>query len=396
MRLLHPLLAVGVLVLEALVVWWAVAQMGSMEATAGDVAPAISSVATPVTEKRWVVWYGEDGRVHRQRVDADAYVELQHSLRQVREEDLHRLTALATEYLRIDLQPVFDDLATRRESFLVTLFDFGTSSSLLGTALTAAEKVQKPEQKPEDEKTPLDMVREATAEEVVDRFRAQLIVPEATLRGVRATAGRSLALLRQDLLQDCDRYDRAFRGFVLESTTTMETLDAGAGWQVDIAWRPETATFRSLCAGLRHTDPGIYLAESLILEAFKNAETPLRSEALDLVRPIAESALELAKYSEDTTISFSKWGLSRSWAHPPALLVTYLSNMRILARRVGERLDVRRWRPRFRVTLQKILEKFQIDLTDRLKRTCDEFIIAELDRIELGLAARGEGVWSTP
>ncbi|CAK0758246.1 conserved hypothetical protein [Gammaproteobacteria bacterium] len=389
MRLAHPLLAIGVLVLEALLIWWAIAQMRPMEAAAGDVAMA---AAVPVPAKRWVVWYGEDGRVHRQRVDADAYAELQHSLHQVREEDLHRLTSLVAEYLRIDLQPVFDDLATRRDSFLVTLFDFGTSSALLGAALTAAEKAQEAA----GEKTPLDLVREAAAEEVIDRFRAQLIVPEATLRAVRATAGRSLSLLRQDLLQDCDRYDRAFRSFVLESTTTMETLDASAGWQVDIAWRPETATFRSLCAGLRRTDPGIYLAEPLLQEIFANAEPPLRGEALDLVRPIAETALEITKYGEDTATSFSKWGLPRSWAHPPAVFMSYVANTRVLARRVGERLDVRRSRPRFRVVLQQTLDELQASFTDRLKRICNEFIIAELERIELGLAARGEGVWSTP
>ncbi|CAK0739669.1 conserved hypothetical protein [Gammaproteobacteria bacterium] len=392
MRLVHPLLAIGVLILEALLIWWAIGQMEPTEATAGDVVVAV----TPVMAKRWVVWYGEDGRVHRQQVDAEAYTELQRSLRQVREEDLQRLIGLAAGYLRVDLQPVFTELSARGESFLVTLFDFGTSSALLGAALTAAEKVRNPESGAEKEKEPLDSVREATAEEVVSRFRAQLLVPETTLRALRAAAGRSLALLRQDLLQDCDRYDRAFRGFVLESTTTMETLDATAGWQVDIAWRPETATFRSLCVGLRHTDPGVYLAESMLLETFTKADPPLRTEALELVRPIAETALELNKYSEDTTDSFSKWGLSRSWAHPPALLVSYVAHTKILARRVGERMNVRYKRPHLRETLRGILEQLQTDLTDRLKRTCNEFITAELGRVELGLAARGEGVWSTP
>jgi hypothetical protein len=368
--------------------------MGAMEAVAEEVA-AVSAptVASLVTARHWVVWYGNDGRVYRQQVDGNAYAELKHSLRQVREEDLQRLKGLASDYLRIDLQPFFADLAERRDTFLITLFDFGTSSALLGTALTAAEKVRGLESGEES----LAQIRESAAKEVVNRFRAQLIAPEATLRTLRAATGRSLTLLKQDLLQDCDRYDRAFRGFVLESTTTMETLDATAGWQVDIAWRPEVATFRSLCTGLRHIEPGIYLAESSLAEAFAKAEPSVYNEALDLVLPIAKTALEVDRYAEKTSASLGAWGLfPKDWMHPPATLVSYLAHPRVLARRVGERLNVRRKRPHLRITLQKTLEELQLDLIERLKRTCDEFIVAELDRIELGLAARGEGVWSAP
>ena len=89
--------------------------------------------------RHWVVWYGNDNRVHRQQVNADDYLELRTSLNQVREEDRERLKQLANEYLKIDLKSVFTDLDARREAFLIGIFDFGASSSLLGTALTAAE-----------------------------------------------------------------------------------------------------------------------------------------------------------------------------------------------------------------------------------------------------------------
>ncbi len=396
MRLFSSPLASRALILVALLIRW---PMEQAEVAGGAMLLASPvALAVPTTAQRWVVWYGDDDRVHRQQVDASGYSELQRSLRQAQEEDRHRLSDLATGYLRVDLQSVFAELAARQETFLATLFAysnnsaFGTSFSLLGTALTAADKAGKLE----DRAQALSIVQGTVADEVVSLFRAQLIAPETTLRALRTAADRSLALLRKDLLQDCDRYDRAFRGFVLESTTTMETLDTKAGWQVDIAWRPETATFRSLCAGLRYTDPGVYLAEASLLQAFANAEPPVRSEALGLVRAMATSALEVDKYTEDTTATLGRWGLSRNWAHPTAAFVSYIANTRILARRVGEQLDGRHWRSRFRETLRKAIEQLQPDLTNRLQHTCDEFIATELDRVQLGLAARGEGTWSMP
>ncbi|CAK0756266.1 conserved exported hypothetical protein [Gammaproteobacteria bacterium] len=390
-RILPLRRVVGVLILQSLLIW----ETGSTAAaTVEEPVAAAMPIVPSSAEQHWLVWYGNDNKVHRQQVDGNAYAELRQSLRQVREEDLHRLKNLANDYLRIDLESIFTDLDARRESFLLTLFDFGTSSSLLGTALTAAGQALK--SNAENAEAALEQVREATAKEVVNQFRTHLIAPQTMLRALRAAAGRSLGLLKQDLLQDCDRYDRAFRGFVLESTATMETLDVMTGWQVDISWRPETATFRSLCAGLRHVDPGIYLVESSLAESFVNAEPSMYNEALELVLPIAKTSLELNNYTENASTSLGAWGIPKNWANPPATVVSYIAHTQILARRVGERLDVRRKRPRLRVTLQKTLDELQVDLVERLRRTCDEFITTELDRIELGLAARGEGVWSMP
>lgn len=342
--------------------------------------------------RHWLVWYGNDNRVHRQQVNANDYLELRNSLNQVRTEDRERLIKLADEYLKVDLRTVFVELDARRESFLMSLFDFGASSSLLGTALTAAETALSLKN---DERA-LEQVREITAKELVSRFRSQLIAPRGMLRTLRSAAGRSLNLLKQDLLQNCDRYDRAFRGFVLESNTTMETLDDSNGWQIDISWRPETATFRSLCAGLRQIDPGIFLVESALMESFSNAEPVIYNEALELVLPIVKTALELKAHTADTVNSLGSWGIPEILASPPATIISYISYTKPLARRIGERLDVRHKRPMFRIILQKTLDTLQADLMARLKRTCDEFITTELDRIELGLAARGEGVWSLP
>ena len=393
MRRTPTTLLVRVLILAALLGGWP-DRVEMVGAAVGSVVSdrTAADAATSEAARRWVVWYGDDDRIHRQQVDAGGYADLQHSLRHVREEDRQRLNNLADTYLRIDLQPVFADLAERRDAFGINLFGFSMSSALLGAALDAAEKVPPLT----DADHALGLVQTAAVDELVAHFREQVTQPELTLRALRAAAGRSLALLRQDILQDCDRYDRAFRGFVLESTTTMETLDAKAGWQVDIAWRPETATFRSLCTGLRYTDPGTYLAEALVLQDLAHAELPIRKEAIELVHTIATSAIETNRYTDDTTHSLSKWGLPQSWAHPPALFISYMANTRVLARRIGEQLDRRRYLLPVREILRTSLDQLQADLTEHLKRTCDDFIATELDRVELGLAARGEGTWSTP
>ncbi|CAK0763290.1 conserved exported hypothetical protein [Gammaproteobacteria bacterium] len=379
MTRLHPLLLAGVLL--------------GMIAAGRSGAGAEPSASAMIPQGRWVAWYAIDGRIHRQWVKVDAYEELRAALHQVQEEDRQRLTGLAAEYLRIELQSVLDDLNGRREPFLFTLFDFGTSSALLGTALSTAEQARAAGQ---DGTVAVDAIREAVSEEVIQKTRAQLLIPENTLRAIRAAASRVLSRLRQDLLQDCDRYDRAFQGFVLESATVMESLDTTAGWQVDLAGRPETATFRSLCEGVRHSDPGAYLVESAMAASFTNAENSLRPYSLELVRTLAETSLEVAHYTEDKAASFSSWGWPQNWSHGPAAVVSYFAYTKVFARRVAERLDVRRWRPYFRGVVQKMLEDLEADLIQRLKGTCDEFISSEMGRIELGLAARGEGAWSTP
>jgi len=390
---IHPSIGTAVLGLETLLIWWAIAQVEPAVSSKVKDIPHEARTIQPLTTPRWVVWYGNNDQIHRQQVDSGAYRELRQSLHQARAQDQERLVALAANYLSIDLQPVFAEIVGRREPFLISMFDFGSSSAILGAALSAAETAQR---SPNQEEA-LDQVRAAAATKMVDRYRDQLIAPETTLRSLRDAAGRSLELLRQDLLQNCDRYDRAFRGLVSSFPTTIETLDPAAGWQMDVALRQETVTFRSLCTGLREVDLGVYVVETVLREALTATDAVIYQEGLEIVVPIAQTALEIAKYIEANTDTFSEeWGLSREWARTPAKITSYISYVRILARRVGERLDVRRKRPRLRLTIQKKLDQLQGELMEHLKTTCNEFIATELDRIELGLAARGEGFWSKP
>ncbi len=400
MSLVRPTLVVRILVLVTLLSGWSTDPMGLVEAVVGSTPPAPSM--------RWVVWYGDDARIHRQQVDAEQYRVLRHALQEAQTEDHQRLMDLATGYLRVDLQPTFTDLATRQETFLNNVFfleprlfssshpPYGQARAVATAMVTAGYLATEKTQKSDSPESVLQSVQTAIVEDLVTRFRTQVLDPESTVRALRTAANRSLSLVRQNLLQDCDRYDRAFRGFVLESTTTMETLDAKAGWQVDIAWRPETATFRSLCVGLRYTDPDVYLVQPALLELFQRAEKPLRDEAFPLFPSLAKHILGVKQYTDETTSSLGKFGLSDTWAHPPVAFVNYLNNVTPLIRHTRVIMDPRRLQPRLRELLRTTAEQLQANIMDTLKPVFDRFITSGLEDIDLGLAARSEGAWSTP
>ena len=345
----------------------------------------------------WIVWYGDDAAVYRLRVSATVYGDLYATLRKSLAEDQVRLESLAGGHLSAELAPVFAELPPRLEPFLDDLFDLSTSVSLLGRALSIAidagqraDPIATTEQVTEQVG---EQTRARLAEEVVTRFRNAVLLPGLTFRALRGASGRAFRMLRQDLLEDCNRYDRAFRDFILTTPGTVETREGGAGWRPDPSWQQGNATFLSLCQDLRRTDAG-QLSDSSVTESFAAAEDTVRAQALELVRPMADTAIEVALSTANITTALSTFGLPKSWAKVLATGLGYLLSPWTLTNRILDQLGGTEGRDRFMVGLQATLDGLQTDTLQRLHSVYRGFIAAEVERIGLNLTARSEGAWS--
>lgn len=245
---LHGLVIAGVLLLALGVVggWWI---LGQHIDARSNIANESSRKGTKATNTKdlgiWVVWYGDDTAVYRLRVNSVAYEDLYATLRQSLAQDQMRLESIAGGHISAMLAPIFAGLPARIEPFLDDLFSVTNSASLLGKALGfAIEAVKESNHAPEQITAQAqETTRTHLADEVVIGFRDAVLLPGFTLRALRGASGRAFSLLRQDLLENCDRYDRAFRNFVLSTAGTVESREGELGWRPDPSWQQGNATF---------------------------------------------------------------------------------------------------------------------------------------------------------
>jgi hypothetical protein len=144
---------------------------------------------------------------------------------------------------------------------------------------------------------------------------------------------------------------------------------------------------------LRRTDAG-QLSDASAMAAFAAVEEAVRAQALELVRPMAETAVGVAQSANGIAASLGGYGLSSGWARPLASCLGYLTSSWTLMARALDRLGGSQGRERFAVGLQATLDGLQTDGLQRLHTVYRGFIATELERIGLNLAARSEGVWS--
>jgi hypothetical protein len=397
----YGLLAAGglLLLLSSLAAWWMVDLSPNTDATTTPHSDDKPATANKGDAKIWVVWYGDDAALYRLRVSTAAYADLYAALRKALAQDQVRLESVAGGHLYAELTPIFAELPPRLGAFLESLFDLSNSSSLVGEALDAAtEAIRATDASTTTEVQNAENAREQTrihlADEVVTRFRDSVLLPGFTLRALRAASGRAFALLRQDLLEDCNRYDQAFRGFVLSAPGTVETRDGDAGWRADPSWQQGNATFLSLCQDLRRTDAG-QLSDASVMGAFAAAEEAVHAQALELVRPMAGTAVDVALSTHGIATTLGNtFGLASGVARPIASGISRVSSAWTLVSRTFDRLGGAQSRERFSVGLQATLDALKTDGLQRLHSAYRSFIAAELEHIGLNLSARSEGVWS--
>jgi hypothetical protein len=362
------------------------------------VAPRVLSapVNAVLRETAWVVWYGADDRIYRRAASAD-YQELYFALHQSLSDDRDRLNALAWGYFKTELEPVLAELRPRLKPWLDDALGLGESFSRFGLALQNASEIL--QQKPVDlaENALVATLKKSLADGLVQKFRLEVLGAGATQRALRAAAERALSLLRHDLLQNCDRYDRAFRWFVLNTPGTVESLEDESAWYPDPSWQPTTATFLSLCEGLRHAPAGVgIVAEDQLTQSFAAFEVKIFELALAHMENTAQSALQVAREQADYVTDLEDFGVTAPWAGPPAWFAAYITSPWRIGRTVWRGLGGSAVRAALTTDLAAAADHFGETLQRHLYQTGLDYLEAELERMTLGLAARSEGGWSIP
>ncbi|KOR30788.1 hypothetical protein TI04_04095 [Achromatium sp. WMS2] len=343
----------------------------------------------------WLVWYGDDTVVYRLRVNTLAYDDLYASLRQSISQDQMRMESIAGSHLMAMLSPVFAELPPRLEPFLDNLFNISSSASFLSQALSVANAaVANSDQLAEDKAIQArERARLSLANDVVVRFRDSVLLPGFTLRALRAASNRAFLMVHQDLLENCDRYDRAFRDFVLKTTGTVESRDGDMGWRPDPSWQQSNATFLSLCPELRNPNVS-QLADTPLIEAFTSVEDVVRAQALELVRPLTETSVNIALRTDSIANGINSLWIPHSLADPVAVGISSVTSVWTLTSQALNQLGGAAGRERFNTGLKATLDGLQTDSLQRLHSLYRSFIATEVERIGLNLAARSEGVWS--
>lgn len=344
--------------------------------------PSVAPTKAAIQPGLWLVWYATDIRVYRLQVPRPTYESFDTALRKAMAQDEERLLAIADGFLETEIEPVLATVPDQLNPFLERLFSLGNGAVMLHKALESAG-------------TPaatLASVQTQLAGEVVKSFQHSLVTADTTLAALRGAAARTFAWLRQDLLYNCDRYDRAFREFVLTSPGTVETMERKTNWRPDPSWQQSTATFLSLCEGLRRIDVG-HLADTYLQETLV-AATRVQASAMEQVRPLAETAMGVEARTAAIRASWGELGLSMDWAQPLASGLSYAASSGSLLARLHQWWSRTQTRQAFATLLQAVLEQLRQDVRQRLHLAYHGFIEGEMRRIGVNLAVRSQGVWS--
>lgn len=347
--------------------------------------PVMTQVAEPMDTPLWVVWYDDGARVYRLQVERPAHNILYQTLQQALIEDQERLNLIAEKLLRRTMEEGFAALPEQVPAFAETLSGWSMGAGLLYLGLDVAAR---PDVTAEE-------VDEQLADQVAVQFRRGVLVADSTVHALRGASKQILEQLRRDLLLHCDRYDRAFQHFVLMAQGTVENLDGEAGWQPDSSWQHSTATFRSLCTGLRQVNAS-HSSDPVLRQVFAQAEARVRQQARHWVRPVADTARTVRARVVGMAQFWERQGLTPGLAKPMASALGYTASAGTLVAQLYTGLDVPAAPKIMADSMNQVLDALREATHQQLQQLYRDFITAELERVQIGLAARGTGAWSQP
>lgn len=346
--------------------------------------PAMAPIPASLT---LLLWHDAEAVARRGHVDAGDYTEFSASLKRSMDEDRARLRLIAAEHLRAELEPALGLLPTRIPAFADEIFTYSTSASLLLDAVRAVDGAVEPNSRP----GAVEKAHGAVVAKLVNRYRAVVLSPEVTLGPVRNAIGRAYSALRRDLLSNCDRYDRAFRGFLRSHATGVEILDNASGWRPDRDWNPEGASFRSLCHTLRLADGGHYVVDAKVLAELAEPAMVVHELLAELSRPIAEVAVDAAVSTASSQHFLEGVGLPADWAYYPARTVGLALSNWAMAWQVLDCMDAADNRGKVETHLRDALQGARVAITEKALAALIDFVSLRLDGMESVLAARGDG-----
>lgn len=358
-------------------------------------APAPAPVPEPAPAPKalkLLQWHDAEALPHRGEVDAGDYAEFASSLRRSMDEDRARLRLIAVEHLRSELEPALGILFQRMPAFIDEVFSYGTAVSLLTEAIYAIDGAVD------------EAARDATVEQahaaasrfLVGRYREVVLSPEMTLAPLRTAIGAAYGALRRDLIGNCDRYDRAFRGFIRAHARSVEILDSAGGWRPAGDWASETATVRSLCHTLRLADGGRYMLDEKVLSEISEPGMTVHELLAGITRPPAIVAVNAAITTAGAMHFLEEFGLPSSWAYPPARMAGLAASNWAMAWQVLERLDEMANRPKLQNHLREALQETRAAITGKALAALVEFVSLRLDGMETVISAYGESGGTGP
>jgi hypothetical protein len=387
-------------VLVVLVAW--IGQSLLIPSPAPPPAPEDRRVPAPVAlldlppplrpESAWVTWYGPDGRIYRRPI-TDAYRELYAALQRSLAEDRLRLQLLSRRYLQREVEPVLSALGPRLEPFLERMASLTAGLDRLRQAVGSVP--------PGSADFASSAAREqalqaALTEALVDAFDSRVLGGGAARRQLRTATGRALELLRSDLLQLCDRYDRAFRWFILHTPGSVWVLTEPDSWRPAQGWRAVEEAIPSLCQGLRLAPAGAGPAVEQALDMTLDTLTvAVRTTFQPPVRRTAQAAAELARQAQGYAERLRGLGWSADLAWSSALVGAYLTSAWTVLRTAWDGLGGDLAQTELAIDLGIALAAVPDTVRLRLHEILDDYVAAELERMALGLDARSRGAWSS-
>lgn len=361
--------------------------------------PAVEVAMAPLTlgthrlppEARWVVWHDNNGQIHRRPAGAD-YAELYAALQRSLDEDRIRLQVLGRDYLRPSTTPVLRRVEARLGDFMDQVGATGARLSRLDRALATVVAQTPPELTPAQRHT---HAQQALTEHLGDAFTTQVLDGSGSVLQLQGAAQRALGLVRQDILQLCERYDRAFLWFLLHTPGSVQVQGAEGKWQPARAWQPATASQASLCRGLRAAVAGAGPAvDRALSDSFTATRAAVREALYAYADATAETVARLADRQQRYRGALRQTGLPDGAARPLSTLAVYLrspvSLLRASVGPVGTDPAYRGLGGDLEAALALLSESVQL----RLHTVLDDYIASELSQLSLALDARSRGPWS--
>jgi hypothetical protein len=131
-----------------------------------------------------------------------------------------------------------------------------------------------------------------------------------------------------------------------------------------------------------------------LIEAFAAAEEIVQAQALELVRPLTDTAVDVAIRSNATATSLNWYGLPSGLANFIGTGMNSLGATWTIVEKMFDKLGGTQGRERFAAGLLATLKGLETDSVQRMHSGYRTFVTTEIERIGLNLAARSEGVWS--
>jgi len=344
------------------------------------------SPAEPVTRR--IVWATAEGELLSANVPTVAHDEFVNALRQSQSLDRERLTGMAEQRLLRDAEPLLTETAARVPAFVAEIA--GSPISAINEGFAALD--------PHSDDTPAtlaDKTAHLIGKRYSDLYRQRVLRPEQSLPVLRALAGRVIAAVRTDLIGSCDRYDQAFRTFLRSNVQQAEVLNQDGHWTA-YAWKPERASFRSLCQTLRASQADGSLFDETVLRSVGEPTMAVNDLTRELARPAAQVVGDMSISFEKVVTTLSGWGVPASVAKYPAVLWSYgAASPTLLAHLFGPGLSAET-QANISSALTSATRDGLVDVLRTLNGTLAAFVDAELLGVASAVAARVDSPRRTP